>query len=213
MGAVERLREKIKRAEKHISDLKALRDTFLEKAYRVESKDDPKTRERIWYVAEVKPIPDEIPLILGDAVHCLHCALDHLAYRLAWVATAGAGPFGGLYFPFGDDAADFADKLRRSSQAKTKARGVVHRLRPDAVKAIQTKQPYQGGRGEALWHIHRLDIIDKHHLLLTVGLSIRLTACRPARSQPRRVVPRSKMSTPPSSWLSCTTLPRMHVSR
>jgi hypothetical protein len=36
----------------------------------------------------------------------------------------------------------------------------------DAVCALE---PYRGGNGEHLWLINRLDVIDKHRLLVTIG--------------------------------------------
>jgi hypothetical protein len=41
----------------------------------------------------------------------------------------------------------------------------------EAIPAIDSVQPYGGGN-DVLWHLHKLDIIDKHRLLLTVGSAI-----------------------------------------
>jgi hypothetical protein len=89
---------------------------------------------------------------------------------LVWVHTRGSGPFKNLYFPVGSDATKFAKRLKEASEHKPKAKGIVQRLGPDPIKAIRILEPYQGGRGAILWHIHSLDIIDKHNLLLTIGL-------------------------------------------
>src|SRR4029077_4326283 len=108
---------------------------------------------------------------VGDAVHCLRCALDHVIYHLVSVCTSGQGPFNQLYFPTGKDAADFADRLRAASTYKLKGGSLVQRLRPEAVQAIQAFKPFEEGSGALLRHVHSLDIIDKHHLLLTVASS------------------------------------------
>jgi hypothetical protein len=183
---VDRLRAKVERAEKHLQDLQTEWNDYRASGYRIESRDDPQTAERIWYLADAWPIPPEMPLITGDAVHCLRCALDHVIYHLVNICTAGRGPFTQLYFPTGKDSSDFAARLDAASEYKSKGGGVIQRLRPEARKAIQAIKPFEGGGGALLWQIHRLDITDKHHLLLTVGSS------NPTHSMARSVIARYK---------------------
>jgi hypothetical protein len=40
-----------------------------------------------------------------------------------------------------------------------------------AIAAIDAVQPY-GGRNDVLWHLHELNNIDKHRLILTVGSAL-----------------------------------------
>jgi hypothetical protein len=166
---VDRLRVKVERAEHHIRDLQEQWRKFTPNAYPVKTKDDPKTRECVWYLAGAWDVPDSLSAIVGDAAHNLRSALDHLAYYLVGVATRNAGPFDGIYFPIGSSPTDFAEKLDRAKECKTSAKGIVKRLRPDAIKAIQALEPYDRGRGAILFRLHKLDIIDKHRFLLTVG--------------------------------------------
>jgi hypothetical protein len=175
------LTAKLERAKEHIVNLESAWDRFLgDDGYPIESKDDPNTGNRTFYVGNVKPIPADIPLIAGDAIHNLRSALDHLAYELASICTGGSGPFSELYFPTGKDAASFSENLSRASEYKTKATGVVKRLRDDAIKAIRDIEPYGGGKGEIFWQLHKLDIIDKHHLLVTVASVNRFHSMSPA---------------------------------
>ena len=44
-------------------------------------------------------------------------------------------------------------------------------MRQDAIDAIRALEPYKGGKGENLWVLHRLNNIDKHRLIVTVGSS------------------------------------------
>jgi hypothetical protein len=44
-------------------------------------------------------------------------------------------------------------------------------MRQDAIDAIRALEPYKGGKGEDLWVLHRLNNIDKHRLIVTVGSS------------------------------------------
>src|ERR1019366_9842997 len=163
-----RLRSKIERAEHHILDLQERWVDFIPDAYPVKSKDDPQSGERVWYLAYAKPIPNDFRAIAGDAVHNLRCALDHICHHLAVIATSGAGPFDGLYFPIAKNAHIFRERLKAAEEDKTVADGIIKRLGPDAVKAIARLEPYDGGGGAILYHLHQLDILDKHRLLLTV---------------------------------------------
>jgi hypothetical protein len=173
---------KVERAEKHLKNLQIEWDKYRADAFLIQTKDDLLTAERIWYLAHAYPIPYELPLIAGDAVHCLRCCLDHVIYHLAKVCTAGKGPFEQLYFPTGKDSMHFALRLQAASEYKPKGGAVVRRLRPEAINAIQAIAPFEGGAGALLQHIHALDIIDKHHLLLTVAVS------NPTHSMPPTVI-------------------------
>jgi hypothetical protein len=103
-------------------------------------------------------IPDNIPLILGDAVHNLRVALDYLACEL--VRSAGVEPKG-VYFPICETVE------RYMSEAGGKIKGM-----PQAAKdEIDKIRPYGGGN-DGLWGLHKLDIIDKHRLLPTVGMRV-----------------------------------------
>jgi hypothetical protein len=82
MTADERLalvRLKIERANKHIDDLQTAVRSFLDSSpYKVAAKRDPDTRKMIYYLASVEPVPAVLPAIVGDTLHCLRDALDHL---------------------------------------------------------------------------------------------------------------------------------------
>jgi hypothetical protein len=76
----------------------------------------------------------------------------------------------------------FSKRLKEASEHKAVSRGIVQRLGPDAIKAIEAIEPYEGGRGRILLHVHQLDIIDKHRSLLTSALS------NPTMSMPPAVI-------------------------
>jgi hypothetical protein len=42
-------------------------------------------------------------------------------------------------------------------------------MRQDGIDAIRALEPYPEGKGADLWTFHRLNNIDKHRLILTVG--------------------------------------------
>ena len=51
-------------------------------------------------------------------------------------------------------------------------------MRKDAVDAIDAIKPYKGGN-DTLWRLHGLNNIDKHRLLITVGLAYRFQSVTP----------------------------------
>src|SRR5918995_3001656 len=87
------VRLKIERARKHIRDLETETSAYLNSSphpYQLRAEDDPATGDEVYRVRVLFPIPESIPLIVGDAVHNLRSALDHLAWQL--VESGGGEP-------------------------------------------------------------------------------------------------------------------------
>lgn len=72
---------KVERAKRHIDDLETrIIAYYALKPYLVAEYDDLNLGHHIYQLAGVDPaMPEDIPLIIGDAVHNLRSALDHLA--------------------------------------------------------------------------------------------------------------------------------------
>jgi len=154
---------KLKRAKWHLSELEHLHRTFFQSnPYKVATKRDAQTRKLIYYVSGVEQPGEGFATTVGDVLQNLVSTLDHLAYQLVCVGLCTAGPFYHVYFPFADTAAEFeARKLRR-----------VKGMRPDAIAAIDAIKPYKGGN-DPLWRLYKLNNVDKHRLLITVGSAFR----------------------------------------
>jgi hypothetical protein len=109
MTADERLapiRVKVERAKEHIRDLEAEVSSFLStNPYMVGTKRDPQTRRLIYYLVSVRNPSPRISAIIGDVIHNLRSALDHLAYQL--VLAGGARPSTQTYFPISEDATKY----------------------------------------------------------------------------------------------------------
>ena len=149
---------KIDRAKKHVDNLKTEVNAFLESdAYSVVTEDDQQTGDRVFRVRIQSEIPASIAAIAGDVVHNLRSASDYLVWQL--VEANGCTPDHGTEFPFGLDEAKFLEGYKR------KIRGVSK----DAMGLIEGLKPYGGGNQNSLYFLHRLDIRDKHRLLMTVG--------------------------------------------
>jgi hypothetical protein len=155
---------KVERAKKHVVDLESAVRAFLDSGpYKVGTKRDPQTRKLIYYLTNVQYVPVEVASIAGDAIHNLRSVLDYVAQQLFLLGpNRAAGPASHDYFPIGNDAADYKSKLD----------GIVKDLRPNAVKVLRGIEPYKGGKWHELWVLHRLDIIDKHRLFVTVGSAL-----------------------------------------
>src|SRR5208283_262997 len=94
--------------------------------------------------------------ITGDAIQNLRAALDYLACSLWSRANSGECK---ICFPISDSATKY------KSEGLRKVKGIGK----DAIKEISAIEPYYGGKGEMFWRLHRLSIIDKHRLPLTVA--------------------------------------------
>lgn len=154
------IRVKVERAKKHFGEVEIARDTFLStEPYGFESKINPQTGYEDFYITRIQDPPVEIGLVAGDVIHNLRSALDHLAWQL--VLANGQTPSVSTCFPIFDSAERFqtmdARKVRGMSQS--------------AIDAIGATKPYKDG-ADALWCLHKLDIADKHHALLTAIISV-----------------------------------------
>jgi hypothetical protein len=160
---IDGIRLKVKRAKKHIADLESAIRSFLdEKPYTLATKPHPiaEIHHTTLYVSDVKPVPDDISLIIGDAVHNLRASLDYLMWQL--VEAGGGVPNRNIYFPISDTPQQYQSAI---------GNGEIQKIVPDALDIIGSVQPYKTA-DQTLWLLHQLDIIDKHRLLLTVTASM-----------------------------------------
>lgn len=99
-----------------------------------------------------------IPLIVGDVLQCARTALDHLAYQL--VVLNGGVPTKATSYPILDFHKDYPSLCNRALTGMTDA----------AKSAIDDSKPYSDNDSDLmLWRLYRLNNVDKHRVLLTVG--------------------------------------------
>jgi len=150
--------EKFNWAQKHIKDFESAVDAFRHaNRDHVGSNTDEKTGDVTYYIKSVPEVPNPIRLILGDAVHNLRSTLDYVASAME--VAAGKTPDKYTGFPIFDSAEGYRDC------PPTKIKG----LREPCKRTIDRIQPYHRGNGHRLWQLHRLDIQDKHRLLVAVS--------------------------------------------
>jgi hypothetical protein len=152
--------QKMGRASQHIDGLEASIVAFHQTGpYQVVIEDDPQTRKRTAKLGgALTPIPPAVPLIMGDVVHALRCSLDYFAY------AAVPAPTEQTMFPV-LRAARVPKAAELRSLVDGRLKGASKQLR----QAVVDHEPYLGGKGESVWLVNHLDIVDKHRLLLTVG--------------------------------------------
>jgi len=153
---------KIDRAKKLLNELNSVSQEFLNGSFhQIRYEDNPSTGLRTFYLANEVPIPNEIAAIAGDVIQNLRTALDHLAFALCMAGPNGvpATARKKIYFPIADSSAKYAS---------TRDGQLLGLPDPAATKLIDNIQPYQNGRGDVLFRLHRLNLTDKHRLLLAV---------------------------------------------
>lgn len=150
---------KIDRAKQHLEELKIELDKFFKlQPYKISTKRDPQTRRPIYYLTDVKSVPDKIALISGDVIQNLRSALDHLACELFIEENKGAISPKYICFPIEKNLQSY----EREKVRKTKGISI------EKLKLIDSVKPYKGGN-DLLWAIATLNNTDKHRLLITVG--------------------------------------------
>ncbi|MBB4391801.1 hypothetical protein [Bradyrhizobium sp. ERR14] len=143
---------KIKRAYRHIDELNRMFATFLKTDFwTITVENHPQTGVGKIAVTSIADLPAEVPLIIGDAVHCLRVALDH--------AIAGIlGERGNREtFPVG--------KTREDVKTHSTYR-LIQKTSPDLAGVIlETIKPYDTGQ-PSIWAVSKFDNLDKHRLLI-----------------------------------------------
>jgi hypothetical protein len=165
MDRLKGIRLKIERAKKHIIDLDAAIHTFYNsEPYTLDANEKPEISHLALYVSRVKPVPDVIGAIIGDSVHNLRSALDHLMWQL--VEAGGGTPDRHTYFPISEN--DSVKGLQQYNSAI--GHGEIGKMPVGAEKVLRAVQPYVT-EDSTLWYIHELDRIDKHRFVLTITLN------------------------------------------
>ncbi len=154
-------RLKIKRANEHISQAELSIDRLKERLAVTANINPGSGNEFIKYdFANIddREAFENLPTIIGDAVHNLKCSLDHV-----WLETMNrlmpSGKWGRTKFPIYPSQNDLELALREIG---------IDVSCPKFFKLLVNDiQPYDGG-DFALRTVHKLDIRDKHRLLIPV---------------------------------------------
>jgi hypothetical protein len=156
---------KIERAIHHINDLGKAIDAFLaEKPFKLMAHSKRRAGWVEFRPKTNKPIPPQLSLIIGDAIHNLASALDVTLYGMAKDRAPTPEK---IMFPFTKGSTPEAlEGAINNGQVKFAGTNVA--------QAVRLLKPYQGGH-PILSGIHALDVRDKHHLLILTGHVASLT--------------------------------------
>jgi len=158
-SALSDVREKIKRADKHIADLQiAISEFTSTEPYSITVDVETEPASPLVHILKADPVPPEISLIAGDAIQNLRSSLDYLACVL--VRRNGGIPGKLTEFPI-------FDQPIATPNIETRFSGKVKGMRKEVIDKIRDIHPHQGG-DNLLWRLHRLNIIDKHNMLVAV---------------------------------------------
>ena len=157
---------KTARAREHLKALQAELRVLEVNAYRVVGEyegEDSRYVLRFDVLDEGRMIPQRLGLMVGDAVHNLRTALDHLAWQLALIGT---GPGRRTQFPIFEDAGEFGrqeDALLHGIAERDRA--VIRDLQPYQIR-VPTSLYRDLEQQRMLMLIGRLDNVDKHSIIL-----------------------------------------------
>lgn len=174
---------KLNRAKAQIDTLEESIQGWLQgNAYALVEELEPETGEYVLKAKITEPPSDQWPLIVGETVHNLRSALDHIAYSMAFDGYKAQHP-GGSGIPANHQRRIMFPIVAASNDARLTveqfyAQVAVGQLRyvpGPAAASIEGLQPYKRSAGnptgDPLWVINELDVLDKHRKLATVAIA------------------------------------------
>jgi hypothetical protein len=167
-ASLDSVRVKLLRAGDRIAELGSLTrpiSSRVQESIRTERSASTVTY-RMTNVGEFSPY---LSVVVGDVIHNLRSALDHLAWQL--VILDGGQPTDDTQFPI------YASETNAKGNPRnvTIQPGINDQHIIDALIEVQPFTEAKYGHDpatNALWIVHRLNIIDKHRLLVTIAHTI-----------------------------------------
>lgn len=160
--------EKVKRAKKHIYDLVTLMQEFANSDFY-----DISVKEVRWthgwlrneLVVTLDPefeFRTQAALIIGDVLHNLRSALDLMYFQIVRAGTASSK----TRFPILDGREQFGHIFNSAFKQQQITDGIANFI-------LDTIKPYETGN-RSLWALHKLNIRDKHELLIPLFKLVRI---------------------------------------
>lgn len=162
-------RLKVDRANRHIHEVQHWFDRYSETDFcRIIDDTDPQSGHQVLR-AVADPMPADIPLTIGDALHCLSCSVDYVMSGMMRAKTGNATRIG---FPTNETR----HALRKSFMSPKgnicgrpkkapPTRRIVENFPAVVLELFTVIKPYRGGNF-ALWEIRKADNIDKHNFII-----------------------------------------------
>ncbi len=153
------------------------RDTFVRDArelelfgpYRFAGEVYDNGARHVYRAIDPPPLAPNFSAILGDCLHNIRSAIDHLACQL--VIASGGIPTAQTQFPLANSPTFW----NRITNAREPVRiDIQPGIRPDIIKVVESVQPYHRTlEGQLLGWLRELDNTDKHRQLVVTAHAVR----------------------------------------
>jgi hypothetical protein len=159
-------RRKLVRADIHIENIEAMFECWASDGYRVFEETNSEGATQI-FAEQLKPLPDQMGLTVGDALHCQRSSLDHLVFALAKANTPALTDEQeeDVAFPIYDWPAKIGSK--RIRWLSRDAQRDICDLSPNPTRDQLDQHP--------LWLLNKMENRDKHR-----EISVTVTAAHVA---------------------------------
>ena len=145
--------------------------------YVAERVEQPKGQRHIWrYVLRVTEQPDpKLAVLIGDFVHNMRSALDHIAVALAppdrWKSAGFPIQFEDIW-----ETCSHGLYVNKDEQARKRFSSLTEGMPAGAIALIKRLQPYSNAPEDVLAHpigvLSRLENADKHRNLIALGSGV-----------------------------------------
>jgi hypothetical protein len=151
-------RLKIERAKQHIDELnRRVQALVASGIHKLSLHIDPDTGNDSLQIEVSQVVPEDFAIIIGDALHNLKGALD---FTVNEIVVNRLGRY--------DEHTRFPFRDKRDALIAAVNGGLIKQASEATVNYIvNVAKPYVGGN-DTFWALHRLNILDKHRLLLPV---------------------------------------------
>jgi hypothetical protein len=156
---------KIKRAEKHHSELSALFKKKKPFSYFLET--NCKTGQRATFAKRNVAVVNDAAIIIGDIVHNLRSAIDHTYWNCTSNFAKSEGEKKNIQFPI---------TSTEEAMQKSILPGLPKRVSESFSNSLASLKPYRDNGNKLLCAIHDLDVMDKHKLLIPTGNFTKITS-------------------------------------
>lgn len=164
---------KVKRAQKHMVDIeRAAKDYASRHPYKLTRVRHADRKRKVAYRVRITEQPDPmIAIMLGDFVHNLRSALDHIVVACVPKKRRKSAGFPIVSDPIWDTDAK-GQFVVKDDDARERFATAVEGLPKGALAIVERAQPYHsrtGSHRNAIGILSRLENADKHRKLITIG--------------------------------------------
>lgn len=178
MASLHGVEVKLARARHHAYTIETEWRAFCKREpYRFSVDVHDEGRKHVYRVEHPPAVPETFTATFGDFVHNLRSSLDHLAWQL--VELNGNKPTETTQFPIRHQEFRYHDGVATptvdvAGGVSAEALAIIKSVQPYNARHLPRgrwgREPHPDAFRRYLWHLHKLDVIDKHRqLVFSVG--------------------------------------------